>query len=326
MFSIRFLIGVMLLGIGGHAMSSAGALVNIDLKVRTEVNRQEFMLSDIAYVSSDDLELQEKVSKAVIGRSPRVGYQGNFNKSLIQSRIEHCFPDLGSRIQWLGGEQVTVKTLGKLFSKDRYINGAKQYLTHQLNNMYDIAKVENYGVYKDLPVPSGQISTTYHVNNLEKIGKRVAVWVEIFVDSERIQSLPVWFKAKVYGQMLSLKHDLNVGVLISKDMFVSEYGELAEVKGTVMTALPSSVMRLKQGMKGGDILVKEIIEKAPAVAKGSRVKILTSTDAVDLTVFATALQDGDIGEKVRVQQGAKGVRYSAKVIARNTLTVDGVSQ
>ncbi len=309
---------------GGYAAASTA--VQIELREQAEVRKHEFSLGDIANINSTDLKLKSSISKTVIGRSPRVGYRGKFSRLSIRSRVEHALPGLGSRIKWIGADSVTVNALGVVYQKERYLKGAKKYLIGQLIDLFDLIQIMTYGVYRDLSLPEGEVTLMYQVKNAGQIGKRVAVWVDFLVDSKKIQSIPVWFKIEAYGTALTLKNDLSVGRLIRKDAFESSYRDLAGAKGTVVSALPKKLMRAKRRMKQGDILVGESIEAAPAVTRGSRVKVQASTESVALTVIATALQDGDIGDEVRIRRGTSGIKYSAIVTGRNTLSMDGGTQ
>ncbi len=323
MFYKHVLLGVTLTLIS--AITSAEGVVRIHLHEWVEVNTQELKLGDVALIECIDMQLKEKLSKAKIGRSPHVGYQGRFSMASIESRVNNLFPYMGSKIQWQGASLVTVKALGASLNKDRYLEGAKQHLVQLLISNYDNVQVQIYGLYKDLVIPEGDLKLNYHVKHLRNLHKRIPVWVDVLVNENKIQSLPVWFKVKAYGQVLSLKHDLTVGSMISEDMFIKKQADIATVRGTVLSRFPKSyAMRTKKRLVSGDVLAQENIEIVPAVVKGGRVKVIATTKNVTISTEATSLQDGNIGDRVRIQQGQETIKYSATVIGINTLSVDGV--
>ena len=306
---------------------SAGDIVRVHLKESVEVNGVEFKLGDISDIESNNMRLRNDLANAVIGRSPLVGYKGKFSKALIQSRISYLFPQLGQSVNWYGSDSINVKALGVRLQKNEYVQGAKKYLARQLKGKYKRVQIETVGLYKDVNLPKGELAINYQINNQRYVRKRMQVWADIIVDGHRVVSQPVWFEVSAFGQAWVSKYDLTSGSAIRGNMFVREQLDLASIGRKVLNDLPECCFsRIRKQMSAGDILVQENVETIPAIARGGRVQVLASTKNVQIATQATSLQDGDIGDIVKVQQGRDGIVYNAKVIGRNMLTVDGVNK
>jgi flagella basal body P-ring formation protein FlgA len=303
----------------------AGEVVHMKLMDNVEVNKREFRLGDIAYIECADMRLRNDLSNIVIGRSPLVGYEGRYDRLSIRSRVEYLFPGLGRDIHWSGADAVTIKALGVRLKQEKYLEGAKKYLEQQLERSLDNVLVEAYGEYKDLNLPEGELIIKYKIMRQNLIRKRMQVWADIYIDGQKTQSQPVWFSVNAYGPAWVASHDLNIGSVISDDLFVRKQIDIAGIYGRVVTKLPECcLMRTKKRITAGDVLVQENVEPVPAIARGSVVKVVATTQNVAIATEAISLQDGRVGDIVRVRKGRGGIMYNAKVIGKDTLTVDGV--
>jgi flagella basal body P-ring formation protein FlgA len=325
MLRVSILLGVVLTFLYGIA--SAKDTVRIYLKDSAEVTGVEFKLGDISRIETSDEHLRHELSNAVIGRPPLVGYRGKFGRAAVQSRVVHLFPQLGSKVYWHGSDAVEVRALGFRLSKKQYIHEAKNYLRQKLEDKYDQIQIEVDGLYKDINLPKGKLLINYQIKNRQSVRKRMQVWADIFIDNQKVMSHPVWFKVRAYGQAWVSKYDQSAGAAIRGNMFTRQYVDIAKIGRNVISELPECCyMRLRKKMYIGDVLVQENAEEIPAIARGSKVHVIATTESVQIATKVTSLQDGDIGDIVKLQKGRDGLVYNAKVIGRNMLTVDGVKK
>ena len=63
-----------------------------------------------------------------------------------------------------------------------------------------------------------------------------------------------------------------------------------------------------------------MVKNVPAIMKNQKVKAVFTDGAVNITIFATATQDGDIGDKITIKTD-DGKKYRALIVDKNHLVI-----
>jgi flagella basal body P-ring formation protein FlgA len=81
--------------------------------------------------------------------------------------------------------------------------------------------------------------------------------------------------------------------------------------------------RLSRDLPTGEVLTESVLELLPEVVKGEPVKVKVKVGQVTLIARARALQDGYLGDPVRVERMDGQDSYMTRVIDQGWTRVDG---
>ena len=217
-----------------------------------------------------------------------------------------------------------IKTIGRSYAAAQYINAARESLEHSLGERYRDVQLNVKGIYKDLDIPHGVVQLTTRTTEAWKINARMCVWVDLAVNNEHYQSIPVWFSVKARARVLVAGREMKAGHIVNKDEFHFEYRDIAMLSNTpaVIEDL-SEQRRVKSDLPTGGVLTHENLEPVPLVVAGQRISVRATVGNVTLMTFAVALQDGNEGDRIKVWKKRNNVTYTAIVVGKDLVLADG---
>lgn len=296
--------------------------ITIDLQQDAVVESARYKLSDIAQIRADDPRIRRRLESLIIGAAPRIGYVDKIRKLDLLSRIERHLPGLQKNITWKGPEYCRVKRLGVTFEKQQVIKAAEKKLHHWLSQRYENFNLVHTGNHDDLYLPKGSVTIKPHLKEGVRLNKRMNVWVDIFVGGRHYQSLPVWFGVSVEAPVLVVTKDAKRGNKIIDNYVARDEVDIAAISGIPARGDDLDNKRLTRNIKAGEVVTNEVLENIPAVTKGSRVSVEASAGSVVIRSVAIALDDGMVGEMIKVAKPNTKIEYTVKVIGKNLVTAD----
>jgi flagella basal body P-ring formation protein FlgA len=123
-------------------------------------------------------------------------------------------------------------------------------------------------------------------------------------------------------ELLTAKLDISTGVALHETMFGYSYVALADASLNAVEGL--SVIAKQQlliDLSAGEVLKSNMLSKIPDVAYGSDVQVISTFGTVTITALATALNEAEIGQLVRVLSQSSQQEYVARVIGKNQAVV-----
>ena len=79
-------------------------------------------------------------------------------------------------------------------------------------------------------------------------------------------------------------------------------------------------VQLKRYIKKNKIISENMVKNIPAIIKNQKVRAIFIDGAVNITIFATAMQDGDLGDKITIKTD-DGKKYKALIINKDKLVI-----
>lgn len=164
--------------------------------------------------------------------------------------------------------------------------------------------------------PSSSLSKSY--------SNRTVVRLNITGPTGRSVHLGVPVKITVNKPVWVVKNLINPGQSLSKKDFRLETRDVSrELATAVGPERQLSDYLARVNLRPGDVLDARKIILPPAVSRNGLVRIiLTGQEGMRISMNGIALQDGYIGQQVRVyHQNDRNRRYNAKVIGKNRVLV-----
>jgi len=300
--------------------------VLISLKEQVMVEGLDYRLEDIADIRTSDEALNVSLRAIVVGQSPRIGYVEKIRQIDLLPRIEKAFPGIYSFVTWNGPKYSRVQSIGVSYQKENIESIAQNRLSTWLIEKYKNFSIKVKGHVEDLVLPKGKVRLDANISNEEKLSKRMSVWVDVYVNDRHYQSVPIWFAVQVEAPVIVIAKDAKRGMKVLKNYLTSDLVDIAGLKGTPVTLDDLEHKRLKRDVKAGEVITDTLIESVPDVVAGSEVVVTASSGGVTIHSSVIALDDGMIGDRVRVNKPNSSVSYKVTVTGRNKGSVDGDNQ
>lgn len=307
------------------SISYARQQLEIVLHDKAVVNGFNYTLGDIAKIKATDERTREILNSLIIGLSPRVGYFGKATRSDISARIETLIPGSYGSINWHGAVLVKLKRRARMYPASDYLSIARKRLELFLTVNSHEFSIHTVGEYRDLKLPQGELNIIPRLQKKDlSIRKRMNIWLDVHIDNELYRSILIWFSVEAYDNAWVVKRDLPGGYVIDETVLRMQPANLTESKGRVLpVTAPLSGMRLRSAIKLGRVLTEELLEPLPPVFSGQRVQVGASVGDIQLTTFALALEDGEMGEKIQVKKLGSDEKYLVSVIGNGRVFVGG---
>ncbi|MCG8313063.1 MAG: flagellar basal body P-ring formation chaperone FlgA [Pseudomonadales bacterium] len=311
---LHILTGLIFIGMSnmGHAKDK---LLTIDLPEHVVLESRTITLGSIAKLKSNNQSLISKVSRVVLGNIPRAGASLTINREAISGRLQRVDSTLSDRLIWKGSQKVKINSNYKSYTKESYTQKAEKYLNRVLSKRYFDVSTKLVGQYKDLQLPSGEVSVNIELGNKDRVSKRMSVWVDVNVENKHYTSIPVWFDVTAMDEVLELVSAQSASTNLQEHMLKPSIRNVALVSGIPETNITSVLgYRIVRDLPKGAVLTKSVLEEVPDVVKGQKVRVQANVGRVTLFAVARALQDGNRGDSIRVERLDGKDSYLAKVL------------
>jgi flagella basal body P-ring formation protein FlgA len=183
---------------------------------------------------------------------------------------------------------------------------------------------ENYPDYVVLSVSAPSVSIPYgrfeERISLDSLGERYArVKYELLVDSVPFKKfwIPVRVDKKVDAVVAS--RDIPKGKVVTLQDVKREKLPSLRVRGGVLT-IESVVGKVaKRNIRAGEVIKERDLEPNFVVKKGKPVKLIYESGGIHVELLAVALENGAVGDIIKVKNVSTGKVLVCKVIGENTV-------
>ncbi|MDD3149714.1 MAG: flagellar basal body P-ring formation chaperone FlgA, partial [Candidatus Gastranaerophilales bacterium] len=159
--------------------------------------------------------------------------------------------------------------------------------------------------------------------NLRYFSPNTILRVTVFSNNKYVKSFGVPVSIRISDNVLVAKDFIENGQALSTSNLAVEKKDISLKVDKVLRAdFNWSDMITRKQFKAGDIIDKRFIESAPEVVKNSPVSIIFQTANLKISLDAQAMEDGKIGDFIKVKCKKYQKSYRAKVISENTVLVN----
>jgi flagella basal body P-ring formation protein FlgA len=269
------------------------------------VNDTAIYLHDIAAIATDSPDLRKQLSAAIAGPIAPPGYSRFINTSdLLLYRLQPAFKDIDFNIT--ENKRIVVRTAGIVRKIGDYANVVETYLHEHIDwkqGEWSFVIENSEETWKSLDLPmvvsiekpaALKTATSYPRGHLQ---------LQFVVNQrERVTRIPITCLLKISAPVVVSKHALNRGKVIdSNDIELKK----ADVSGLgpdpyykIEDLLGKKTM---QNINQGSILFNKLLAPVPAVSKGDQLAINITQGNVRISVLAIARENGNLGQKIWVE-------------------------
>ncbi|MCO4855939.1 flagellar basal body P-ring formation chaperone FlgA [Herbaspirillum sp. WGmk3] len=317
---LRHSLGVALLFSGAVY---AGQLVEISLRSNVQVRHSQVLLGDIADMRSADTTLLSQLREIPLGSLPRTGL-AILNRSEIERWIRTRTGSQKPDMHWAGAERVEVVAQSQRINGSQLADAAHLALENWLSGRSERSEIELLSVPADFSVPMGMARIVVRDPGDAQPYSRMALWTDVYVDDLFVRSVPVRFRVRAYRTAYVARQDIGVGRAANETQFESRQVDIAPVNGAAIPTRSSSTepetqWRVKKAVGRGDVLVKKQVDAAPMMQRGQIATLRAGAGDLTIEGVVEVLQDGYLGQLIRVKGAASTGVVMARVVGPGSL-------
>jgi flagella basal body P-ring formation protein FlgA len=149
--------------------------------------------------------------------------------------------------------------------------------------------------------------------NSKSLRGNCCVGIEFYSNDVLLKRIEIPLKIKIYSKVPVACNSLIKGKIISindvscekKDITIYNDNEMLPIDSVIDKSVTANISK-------GTILIRRMIQSGRVINRGERVTIKSISGAVCITLKGTALQQAEVGQKVRVKSEA-GTSKSAQI-------------
>lgn len=303
-------------------LEGIAAEIIVSLKSTAFVVGKHYSLSDLADIGGG--RSANTLRRLVIGTSPDPGKGIDVPLEHVRTSLNKLLPEISPLIQWRGADSV------RLFSKGQNIDGglaerlSSRALDEWLKGRYPNYRYTLIKSAEDIIVPYGDVAFKAHVRERLKARRRMVVWLDIYVDERLHQTYRFWYEVSAKQDILVSDREVSANTALSR-----EHVKIATIDVAPLNAKPVGLeqinqlntLQTKRDIEANTAITYRMLEKVPFVTKGKLTRVLIKQDNVGISTKAIALRNGNINERILMQNPETNGRYIATVVGKNQVMV-----
>ncbi len=160
---------------------------------------------------------------------------------------------------------------------------------------------------------------TFTPANWRKMGK---ITVGVRCNGERPWSLYVPVTVSIMLPVVVTTTELHRGALIRREDLQLDERDISQLHRGYLESMDQAVGKsVKQSIHRDQILVPSRLVSPQAIKRNSRVTILASSNTVQVRMVGIALENGSIGERIRIRNQSSNREIDAKIVAPGVVQV-----
>ncbi len=293
---------------------AVAAPVTIELRPQVQVKTEQVILGDIAYLSTPDLALLRRLLVVPLGAAPHAGGGVTLERDTLARWIYKQAGVSPQQVVWKGVTQTHIAMANQEVSGESIVNVAQSALQDWLAPRSQRAQVQVLSTPADLLLPTGELSLRVRPLDQTQPRKHMLVWVDAYVGQRFIRTVAVNFEVSAYAQAAVATRPIQGGTLLDAQTIAWREVDLASQPAPLWVSQAAPEQRLRRSVQSGEVLTTRHIESIPEVTRGEWANLQMQSGAVILESRVEILQDGRLGQMVRVKQS----QAHSSIVARVT--------
>jgi flagella basal body P-ring formation protein FlgA len=297
------------------ACAPAGAATRLTLKAGVAVPGARVTLADVA-------DGGERAALAAIdlGAAPLPGYTARFTRAELARLLRaRALP-----YELAGAEAVAVDRSSQSFDQQGVLAAAEAELRRLWDGQAERLALRLAAPLPELQLPQGQVKLQARALAAGARRSRVTVWVDVLLDGAFVRTVPVPYEVQAWRQVLVATRALAAGATPGCESLVPRERDIAALDGAPAANDCHAVAgRLRRALPQDAVLQAQQLQAERAVAQGESVALRLFDGAIALESRATALDDGDVGQRIDVKPANGNSAVRAEVIGPGLVRITG---
>lgn len=277
-------------------LPAAAAAAGVMIELRSEVPAigATVTLGQLARLQSPDLALMRRLVDLPIGRAPAQGASVVVQREALAAWLDRRLGLTPIEVEWNGPETSRVSASTRTVAGEEIAAAAAQALQDWLAAHGTRGETHLAVAPRDIEAPQGPLRLHVRALGHAVVRTRVTVWVEVWVGERFARVVPVTFGIETWGD-----------------------GIVAMVAEPAM----KDAVRTRRAAAAGAPPRPQEMKPLPAVVRGQWASLHSGTGVVRSESRVEVLQDGRVGDKVRVRPTAATASLVVRVSGPGLLEV-----
>lgn len=281
------------------------AMVSIDLPPMAMVDTPTVRLGQVARLTSHDLDLMRHLVALPLGSVAHRPEGTQLDRSSLARWIRSQTGLRDDQIEWSGEATTRIAIATTRLAPQMLIDTAQAALTQWLAQRAERFEVSPASELSALTIQGESARLIVRPIHHDRPHARMHVMLDVIGSSGQIRTVTVSFTVSAHVRGLVAGQDLASG---------SSPGSLLEEREIEVTSLhphtqplpvsrsgSTNQLRLRRGLHAGEIVKAKDLEPTPAVQRGDWIVLRLTNGDIAMEGRAEALQNGQLGQSVRVK-------------------------
>lgn len=280
-------------------------------------------LADVAEIKGDDSERISRLGQLKIGSAAAPGGHVVLTKELLGIRLAAEGFDLRN-ITWNLPEMVTVTTNFQTVNGQTMIDKGITTIKEQIGSGVSSADltIMPIGSVQDILTPVGNIVLNSSVPYGVKYNTPTTVRMAVNVNGQSFSAINLRFDVKVYRQVAVAASQISQGEALTSEKLRYEKVSIGRLPSTYFTDMNKIIgLETRRPLTPGTVITDIMLNKPIVIKRGSVVNIIARIGSMEVTTVGKAMQDGYVGQLIRVQNMNSNKFISGKVLDETTVQV-----
>lgn len=225
-----------------------------------------------------------------------------------------CFLLVGSKVVQANTQQVPVAMV-YAFAEEYLHNKLQQdpQLDYQLESLTRLTV--------DFTLPAGDVKMQVASAPIIRYDMPTQVPVSIFVNGNRFLNISLAYKIRKYDLLLVASRNIANGEQIDFSNVHLEKRESTKDVEYVKAVDEVIGLKLRRSVSVGTVILKGYLDKPQVIRRGLPVNIVSRQGNIEVNAMGIALQNGTLGDKIRVRNSTSGKIIVGEVIDANNVRI-----
>lgn len=275
---------VLLLLLAWASAAVAAPRIRVALLAEAKVAGETVLLGEVAHLRSAELDLMRKLVSLPLGRAPQAGQVAGLQREALAHWIRRQTGLGPETVDLQGPAEARVTRLGRQLAGEEIARAALDALRQSMAARGMAGDAQVRVLPRDIDVAGGDVRLVVRPLEHQGLRRRVVAWVDVWSQGAFVRAVPV-------------------GLEVSADA------------ATALGMEEHALLREEGGERAGVTAPPE----PAAVLRGEWATLRSVTGPVSLESRVEVLQDGRVGQKVRVRASGGTALVLARVIGRGQL-------
>ena len=295
----------------------------------TSVNALEIRIKDQAMVQDDTIYLRDiasfdpmgdsRVSRLMgveISTAPPPGKMFRINDRFLIRKLDSAIATMERNhdIRFKVPNTLLVQRTAQILRSTRLKEIFKEHVFSHSPwpaNKITFEKINDPG---NVSLPVGRLQWEVRERQNHQYIGNMSITVHLLVDGVLLRKVPVSGRIRIKQDILKAAKKIESGQIISQSDLVLVSESQLRLNKHAMTNMNEVIgKRSVRHIQSGQMITSRMIESPPLVEKGSRVMIRAENKEIKIVTLGKVLEDGQVGEQVRVVNISSGKEIFATV-------------
>ena len=312
-FLFRAAIAWGLISIGSLILAPPTLALEINVKHQATVLDDQVYLGDIATFQPADDKRVSRLRRVEVVTAPAPGSGFSLKGRFLTYKLSSAIGDQED-IYLKVPEALKVSRSAQFISRGQLEGIFKGFVLEDSPWSPDKVRFDRIQAPQGIALPEGTLFWKVAGRGNRRHSGNISVVVYFYVDGREIRKVPVSGKVSVSQAIVKAAGKIGSGQIIGhEDVVLAEdayYRGHMDVLGNLEAVIGKKARR---NIRSGQPITGRMIEDPPIVKKGSMVLLKAENALIKVTALGKVLQDGRVGDHVRVLNTTSGKEVSAVV-------------